>query len=75
MELHTTSGNVTLDACDTSLLDCTVKSGNFFAEFLTGKVYDIKTNSGTVSVPENGDGGSCHVETFSGDITSRTIHR
>ena len=69
-----TSGSVKLDDCDAGEVQVEVVSGSVSGNFLTPKVYDLRSTSGSVSAPgssaptESSSVGRCTVRTTSGSI-------
>ncbi len=71
-EIHTSSGNITFEKCDSPefLLECT--SGKIEGTLLTGKIFDVRTSSGNSDYPESIEGhGKFKATTSSGDIKIR----
>jgi hypothetical protein len=70
-----TSGSVKLDDCDAGEVQVAVVSGSVSGNFLTPKVYDLRSASGSVTAPNsaaptpgNSSAGRCTVRTTSGSI-------
>jgi hypothetical protein len=70
-----TSGSVKLDDCDAGEVQVAVVSGSVSGNFLTPKVYDLRSASGSVAAPSSAaptpgssSAGRCTVRTTSGSI-------
>ena len=70
-----TSGSVKLDDCDAGEVQVEVVSGSVSGNFLTPKVYDLRSASGSVAAPSSAaptpgsnSAGRCTVRTTSGSI-------
>lgn len=68
LEIESTSGEIELTQSDAATMDLKTVSGDVEGTILSGKSFDIDTVSGDVMVPPSGTGGSCRIETMSGDI-------
>ena len=64
----TTSGDIRLADCDAQTISVKSTSGDVDARILTPKRVRWKTASGSVSVPDDADGGQMNVTTTSGSI-------
>ena len=67
-EVTNTSGSVELDHCDAASFDLKTTSGGIRGTVLTDKTFDCRSTSGSVRVPENGEGGTFKARTTSGGI-------
>ena len=63
------TGDVRLEGCDAGQLYLQTDTGDVSGTLLTPKVFDAKTDTGKVSVPNGTTGGLCTVITDTGDIT------
>ncbi len=68
MQIKTTSGDIELEYCDAKELYLQSTSGDIEGTLLTPKIFNVKTTSGDVSVPDGNDGGKCQIKTTSGDV-------
>ena len=68
IKIHNSSGGVRLAKSDAPKLQIETSSGSVTGSLLTSKLFDITTSSGTVRLPEQGDGGVCEIRTSSGNI-------
>lgn len=72
-EMHSTSGDITLEDFDSGELDLWSISGSIYGELLSAKSFITDSISGDIMVPKDGTGGVCLVRTDSGDITIAII--
>ena len=68
LELESVSGKIELLNSDAKNIEGQTVSGNISLELKSNKIYTIKTISGKINKPENGNNGFCNVETISGNI-------
>jgi len=68
IQLSNVSGAVELQSCDADSLCIKTVSGKVSGRLATEKLFITDTVSGSVDVPLSQAGGSCEVETTSGDI-------
>ncbi len=67
--IESSSGNVVFERFDSKEIDIDVNSGNVKGTLLTGKTFDVRTESGTSDYPENSnEGGTCKIRTESGNV-------
>lgn len=62
------NGDVEFDRCDAGEVCIKTTTGDVEGSFLSEKVFVTRTNTGDVEVPNSGSGGSCEIETDTGDI-------
>ena len=62
------TGDVTLDGCDAAEIFIETDTGDITGTLLTEKVFDAHSDTGRVAVPKTGSGGSCKLNTDTGDI-------
>ncbi len=68
-QLSNSSGGVTFNEFDAGELDVKTTSGSVKGTLLTGKMFDVRTGSGSENVPASDrDGGMCAIETGSGSV-------
>ncbi len=67
------SGDVILKNTDADSLDISVNSGDIDALLLSGKDFTVNSGSGEVNIPENSSGGSCVLNSKSGDIDIKVV--
>ena len=59
---------MTLDGCDAAEIFIETDTGDITGTLLTEKVFDAHSDTGRVAVPKTGSGGSCKLNTDTGDI-------
>lgn len=62
------TGDVELDSCDGANIYIITSTGDVEGTILSGKTFDIHTSTGSISKPDNRNGGICQVRTSTGDI-------
>lgn len=62
------TGDVNLDRCDAAEIYVTTDTGDVTGTFLSEKIFQVRTDTGKVNVPESWSGGKCKIETDTGDI-------
>ena len=67
-DITTDYGNVTFDECDASKITAEVDTGSITGTLKSSKSFDAKTDTGSVHVPEDTDGGRCKLRVDTGDI-------
>ena len=84
LNIETTSGSVRFDDSDALIINVKTKSGNIKGTLLSKKVYQVSSESGSVSLPAmsdneitGGDGrdtyyGTCTIDTGSGTVDIKT---
>ena len=68
MHLSRSTGDVALDACDAAEIDISVSTGDVHGTLLSPKIFSASADTGSVRVPQSGEGGSCTIHTTTGDI-------
>lgn len=72
IKMNSVSGDIEIENSDASVIDIESTSGDVDCAFNTGKSFLVDTVSGDVRVPQSdANGGTCKVETTSGDIEIR----
>lgn len=71
LKCQSTSGEIELSRCDASDLELKSTSGDISGSLLSEKVFMPESTSGDIKVPYGGSGGTCKIETTSGDISFR----
>lgn len=69
LKAETSTGDIMLTNCDAATLDLESSTGAITATLLTEKVVFAETGTGKINVPKNTTGGTCTVETGTGNIT------
>lgn len=68
LRVETVSGGITFDCCDGGSIHAEAVSGGIKGSLLSPKRFITDTVSGKISVPADGEGGVCELETVSGRI-------
>ena len=68
IKVNTSTGDITLNSCDAPSIDVEASTGEVNMSLLSGKIFDITTNTGKKNVPVSTLGGTCKVKTSTGDI-------
>ena len=68
IDIKRSTGDVKLDGCDASELIIVTDTGNVKGTLLTDKVFIVKTDTGSIKVPETVIGGKCNITTDTGNI-------
>lgn len=66
--LERDTGDVTLTDCDAAEIYIETDTGNVEGSLLSPKVFDAKTDTGSVRVPSTNTGGICKITTDTGNI-------
>ena len=69
MTLKRSVGDISLEKCDASEISITTSTGNVSGSLWTKKVFQVKTSTGRVSVPQTANGGMCQITTDTGNIS------
>lgn len=69
LRIETMSGGITFDCCDGGSIRAEAASGSIKGSLLSPKVFKARSGSGKISVPADGEGGVCELETASGSIS------
>lgn len=67
-ELISDTGDIVLNGCDAAELYIETDTGDVTGELLTDKIFFADSDTGRVSVPKSVTGGSCEINTDTGDI-------
>lgn len=68
IDLKRSTGDVKFDGCDASELIILTDTGDVKGTLLSDKVFIVKTDTGSIKVPETVSGGKCKITTDTGDI-------
>ena len=66
LDVHT--GSISFDGCDAAEIRMTTSTGDVKGSLLSGKIFTVKTETGSIDVPDSTGGGSCKVTTTTGSI-------
>lgn len=62
------TGDVTFDACDAAEITVRTTTGDVTGSLLSPKNFEASATTGDVRVPSSGEGGTCVINTTTGDI-------
>ena len=68
VSIKRSTGDVTFDRCDGGEITVLTDTGDIKGTLLSAKVFNAKTDTGRVKVPETAVGGRCNLTTDTGDI-------
>ena len=68
MTIERNTGNVKFEECDAQELVITTDTGDVKGTLLSDKVFIVKSDTGSVKVPETTNGGTCKITTDTGDV-------
>ena len=68
IDIDTASGDIAFDDIDADTIKIDTTSGDISGTLLSGKDFEVDTMSGSISVPSDSEGGSCDIDTVSGDV-------
>ena len=71
MKLESDTGSISLERCDAAELDIETDTGSISGTLLSEKIFNAKSGTGRVDVPESAFGGECKIKTDTGSITIR----
>lgn len=72
ISIKRSTGDVRLEQCDAKSLTIETDTGDVTGSLRSGKVFQVKTDTGRVDVPETTTGGVCKITTDTGDIKITT---
>ncbi len=68
IDIERTTGDIKLYDCDANELIIVTDTGNVKGTLLSDKVFIVKTDTGSIKVPETTSGGKCKITTDTGNI-------
>ena len=68
ISVERTTGDVRFAQCDAAELSVWTDTGDVTGSLLSEKVFLVKTDTGSVKVPDSASGGACRITTDTGDI-------
>ena len=68
IEITRTTGDVYFGGCDAAEIYVETGTGSVNGTFLTDKIFQVKTNTGKIDVPESWEGGKCKITTTTGGV-------
>lgn len=61
-------GNITMDNCDAEEITAEVDTGNVKGSLRSDKVFNVRVDVGSVSVPDTNKGGRCDIKVDAGNV-------
>lgn len=68
MYVETSTGDVEFNDIDAPSMQFKTNTGDVEGRLQSGKIFTYATDTGDVRLPANGDNGTCHIQTDTGDI-------
>ena len=68
LDIKRTTGDVEMEGCDGPVIIIETRTGKVTGTFLSGKIFNAYTSTGSVRVPRSEPGGECSITTSTGDI-------
>ena len=62
------TGSVSFENCDAADISIKTDTGNVAGSLLSGKIFDVSTDTGKVNVPGSSEGGKCEIVSDTGNI-------
>lgn len=71
--IERSTGDVKFDGCDATKLVVKTDTGDVSGSLLTDKIFIVETDTGSVDVPTSVTGGTCEINTNTGDIDINVV--
>ena len=68
IDINRTTGDVDFSGCDAEEIYVTTGTGSVKGTLLTNKIFQVRTNTGKIDVPESWEGGKCKITTTTGSV-------
>ena len=68
IDIERSTGDVDFSACDAEEIYVTTGTGSVKGTLLTNKIFQVRTSTGKIDVPESWEGGKCKITTTTGKI-------
>lgn len=62
------NGDVHFSGCDAAEINVTTNTGSVTGTLLTNKIFQVRTRTGKIDVPESWEGGKCKITTTTGSV-------
>lgn len=62
------TGSVSFESCDAADISIRTDTGDVAGSLLSGKIFNVSTDTGKVNVPGSSEGGKCDVDSDTGNI-------
>ncbi len=73
LEAKTDTGAIRLERCDGGRIELKSDTGSITGTLLSDKVFDTKSGTGKINVPDTQNGGTCHCRTATGSINIEIV--
>lgn len=67
-KIETSTGSVRLDRFDSKDIFIETTTGSVHGKLMSAKVFDVDTTTGSIDIPENGEGGTCYIRCTTGSV-------
>lgn len=74
MDLDSDTGSIKLDRCDGASIEIETDTGSIQGTLLGDKIFNARSGTGKVSVPESTNGGSCTIKSDTGSISIEIVN-
>lgn len=71
IDIERSTGDVDFSGCDAEEIYVTTDTGSVHGTLLTNKIFQVRTSTGKIDVPEFWEGGKCKITTTTGDVKIR----
>lgn len=68
IDIERSTGDVYFDRCDAAEIEVETETGYVKGTLLTNKIFQVRTSSGKIDVPESWEGGKCKITTTTGSV-------
>lgn len=68
ISVERSTGDVKFESCDAAEIYMETDTGDITGTLLSGKIFEVSTDTGKVDVPKSTTGGICEIKTDTGDI-------
>ena len=68
IDIERSTGDVNFSGCDAEEIYVTTGTGSVKGTLLTNKIFQVRTSTGKIDVPESWDGGKCKITTTTGSV-------
>ena len=68
IDIERSTGDVNFSGCDAEEIYVTTGTGSVHGTLLTNKIFQVRTSTGKIDVPESWEGGKCKITTTTGSI-------
>lgn len=68
IDIERSTGDVDFSACDAEEIYVTTGTGSVHGTLLTNKIFQVRTGTGKIDVPESWEGGKCKITTTTGSV-------